>query len=94
MIGNPASFGTINQLTGKVIVDIIEFAAGLSLYASDRNIIDGLGSSGGILGRSGYCVETTARTALIQHGFLNKKPGAGQKYWTAPGLLQTSCSKK
>jgi hypothetical protein len=31
-------------MMGKVIVDIIEFAVGLSLYASDGNIIDGPGS--------------------------------------------------
>jgi hypothetical protein len=39
-------------MMGKVVGDIIDFAAGLSLYASDGNIIDGLGSSGGILHRS------------------------------------------
>jgi len=77
----------------KVIVVIIDFAAELSLYASDGNIIDGLGSwrhLGEImLSRGSYGLNCSHSTWIS-----SQKPRGRPKVLTASGLLQTSCSKR
>jgi uncharacterized protein GlcG (DUF336 family) len=47
VIGDPVSFGTVNDpMVGKAIGGIIVFAGGLPLYAPNGNIVGGLGLSG------------------------------------------------
>ena len=47
VIGNPATFGTLNDpMVGKAIGGIIVFGGGLALYAPDGHILGGLGLSG------------------------------------------------
>lgn len=94
MIGNPASFGTINDsMVGKVIGDIIDFAAERSRYTSDGNIID-------VSSRvEAFCTDhviawKVRRTALIQHGFLYKNPEASLKYCPLLGFCKLVAAKR